>query len=367
MRYLLLATFILALCGCSKTAEAEDKAIWMCLNGHWLVPEIAQFPADHAPELYISASDVAFIKARHQQLALERPAFIMDVHANTAMTGIRQAFAARSECELLSIHVDPSKTRLTIEMQRRSPSNNVWTYLGRFGELRTLRSASHVSSTVKEWIDAEGAPMETQTAAMTFIKERERWVMSFGLKAAHEAELAQKAARTRLEEELIRHKRAKEELERELKTRLDGASVFEQLEVKMLSAARLSEPESKRLGLKNGYRFHIARNGKRFNDLSFAVFAMGFKLKGGTSLWERRVMTGELGAGELTRFSLDVELGDWVMPSDVEPYINVQKVVRQGRDYDDTSIKQARQEAQSLKEKLAIVDAEIAKLRKQLN
>lgn len=365
-RHCLLMLVLFSLSGCSFKSEAENKAIWLCLYGHWVTPILTQFPKEHPPELYLSAHDIAFMKEGDQQSDFVELVILDDPQLDKIMTGFRQAVAERSECKVLAVHVEPSKTRMTIEVQRHGPSNWLSIYSERLDELKALRSASEVASKTKTWIDAGQTWMVTHTVKMLFIKERGHWVLSLGLKEAREAWLKKKAAQASLRDELSHKERIKAELERELKKHLDDASVFNQLEIQLLSITKMTQEESKERRWKNGYWFKIARNGRKYEELSHAVFAVGFKLPDGTSIWEHDVWVLELGGGASDRSTLEADLGDWVIPSDAKPYVHLQRVVRGKDAYDINTIKQAQQEAKSYQEKLSVVDAEIAKLRAQL-
>lgn len=381
MRLFLLTLLILTLCGCSKTAEVEDKAIWMCLNSHWSLPKIDHFPDDHAPAMYISASDLAFLK-EHGRSDVLGQLFMAAAQVDVIGMGARQALADRSECKVLEVKVDASNTKMTIMMQRLVPDWELDLTVKRYAELASLQSASRVASKIKTLIDAEKPPMLTQTHEMSFIKERDRWVMSFGLKAAHEAELAKEAARARLEQEITRQEGIKKELEHEHEERLEDASVFEQVEIKSVSMKRLpperQRPDQSTLRFdvfatnSNLCRFSgIAVNAMPHNHnsrFSLAKFTVGLKSKDGATLWEKAVESNSFRGGREQSFSLFVSVDKaLVIPDDAQPYVLINELANGDRVYNKANAEAERLLVQSVKEKLAIVDAEIAKLRKQLN
>lgn len=383
-RRCLLMLVLFSLPGCSLKSEAENKAIWLCLNSHWSSPDIDQFPDDHAPSMYLSASDLAFLKEHRRPDPLTQ--FIGVVgQVDVIGSGIRQALADRSECKILAQRFDSAHDTVTIKMQRRVPDVDLDLTVKRYADLATQQSADRVASKVKTLIDAQKPPMLTQTKEMLFIRERERWVLSLGLQALYEAELIRKAAkeaeRARIQEEMSRQERDKDALVREYDEQLALATTFENVSVKLVQIKLLPpEPSSPDKAILSFEVYTSNKNEGRYVRISDhtrvyqapvrfarAKLTVGFKSKDGAPLWEQVVESSSLKVYGEDAFNVKVTVDKgFALPDGAQSYAIIEELSHGERVYSKVTSARDRLAAQAIKEKIAQLDAALDKARKQL-
>lgn len=361
LRYLLFALLSFSLVGCAEATEAEDKALWLCLNGHWIDPVPADFPDGIAPGAYIAARDLAFLK-RSKRDSLLVQVVLTATQVDKVGLGWRQASAARSTCKVLSTHMAPSKDRLTLKVQRVEPDWNPDWSLQKYAKLATLQSAEQVADELKVWLDADKPPMKTVTHEMTFLRAQDRWVASFGLEEAHEAKRKDKEARRLIQDEVSRLERSKLALERELKQHLYDAENFDAVAAAKVKVMRTptAEPGVTQL------RFDVATHGilrGPFGDV-VAKLRLGFESKDGAVIWE--VIIPDKRFYEDRDLHVLTRAEGVEIPEDAIPFVRLVELKGEHHAHTKDSAEASRKEAAALKLKVEALDVELAKQREQL-